>query len=129
MSSDPKNTALVVGGGFAGMQASLVLAERGHRVVLVEKQPAIGGLFPLLDNQFPTQSCGVCFMACDTPTYCPFVQCDLHENVEVLPFTAVDKVEGKAGDFRVALTQSPSCVDPDKCTDCGACEAVCPVSV
>src|SRR5512147_3283771 len=111
MSSDPKNTALVVGGGFAGMQASLVLAERGHRVVLVEKQPAIGGLFPLLDNQFPTQSCGVCFMACDTPTYCPFVQCELHENVEILPSARVEAVEGKAGEFRVRLSHAATCVD------------------
>ncbi|MBI5014878.1 MAG: CoB--CoM heterodisulfide reductase iron-sulfur subunit A family protein [Deltaproteobacteria bacterium] len=129
MTPDPKNTALVIGGGFAGMQASLVLAERGHKVVLVDKRPAIGGLFPLLDNQFPTQSCGVCFMACDTPTYCPFVQCDLHENVDVVPFASVDRVEGQAGEFRVGLTQSASCVDPEKCTDCGACEAVCPVTV
>lgn len=129
MSSDPKNTALVVGGGFAGMQASLVLAERGHRVVLADKRPALGGLFPLLDNQFPTQSCGACFMACETPTYCPFVQCDLHENVEVLPFASVEAVEGREGGFQVRLAQSPSCVDPEKCTDCGACEEVCPVSV
>ena len=127
--SDPKNTALVVGGGLAGMQASLVLAERGHRVVLLDERPAIGGLFPLLDNQFPTQSCGVCFMACDTPTYCPFVQCELHENVEILPYTSVTSVDGKAGAFRVKALQRASCVDPDKCTDCGACEEVCPVEV
>ncbi|MHB8762977.1 MAG: 4Fe-4S binding protein [Deferrisomatales bacterium] len=127
--TEPKNTALVVGGGLAGMQASLVLAERGHRVVLVDNRPAIGGFFPLLDNQFPTQSCGVCFMACDTPTYCPFVQCELHENVEIWPYASLDAVEGEAGAFRVKATQQASCVDPDKCTDCGACEAVCPVQV
>ncbi len=129
MNSDPKNTALVIGGGLAGMQASLVLAERGHRVVLLDERPAIGGLFPLLDNQFPTQSCGVCFMACDTPTYCPFVQCELHENVEILPYTSVTSVDGEAGAFRVKALQRASCVDPDKCTDCGACEEVCPVEV
>ncbi len=129
MNRTASNTALVVGGGLAGMQASLVLAERGHRVVLVENRPAIGGFFPLLDNQFPTQSCGVCFMACDTPTYCPFVQCELHSNVEIWPYASVDGVEGAAGAFRVTATQRASCVDPDKCTDCGACEAVCPVEV
>jgi heterodisulfide reductase subunit A len=129
MSESSKNTALVVGGGLAGMQASLLLAERGHRVVLLDKRPAIGGFFPLLDNQFPTQSCGVCFMACDTPTYCPFVQCELHENVEILPYASVVSVEGQAGAFRVRASQKASCVDPDKCTDCGACEEVCPVEV
>ncbi|MDW7710924.1 MAG: FAD-dependent oxidoreductase [Deferrisomatales bacterium] len=129
MSESSKNTALVVGGGLAGMQSALVLAERGHRVVLLDKRPAIGGFFPLLDNQFPTQSCGVCFMACDTPTYCPFVQCELHENVEILPYTSVESVEGEAGAFRVKVAQQASCVDPEKCTDCGACEEVCPVEV
>ncbi|GAB4280683.1 MAG: hypothetical protein Kow0092_36280 [Deferrisomatales bacterium] len=129
MTSSPQSMALVVGGGFAGMQAALVLAERGHRVTLLERRPAIGGLFPLLDNQFPTQSCGVCFMACDTPTYCPFVQCELHENVRILPYTRVEAVEGEQGAFTVRATQEPSCVDPDKCTDCGACEEVCPVEV
>lgn len=129
MNVDSKDVALVVGGGVAGMQASLVLAERGHKVVLVEKRPAVGGLFPLLDNQFPTQSCGVCFMACDTPTYCPFAQCELHENIEIRPLSSVVRVEGQVGDFRVHLAHEPSCIDPQKCTDCGACEAVCPVSV
>ncbi|WP_025322756.1 FAD-dependent oxidoreductase [Deferrisoma camini] len=124
------DTALVVGGGLAGMQAALVLAEQGRRVVLVEARPALGGFFPLLDNQFPTQSCGVCFMACDTPTYCPFVQCELHPNVEVVTFAAVEGVERDAeGRFRVRIAQRPTCVDPDACTDCGACEEVCPVSV
>lgn len=129
MNHDPTNTALVVGGGFAGMQAALILAERGHGVILVERRPAIGGLFALLDTQFPTQSCGLCFMACASPTYCPFVQCELHENVEVVSYARVGRVEGQAGAFRVHLTQELSGVDPEKCTDCGECEAVCPVRV
>ena len=63
LNSKGENTALVVGAGVAGMQAALILAARGHDVVLADKAAATGGLFPLLDNQFPTQSCGVCFMA------------------------------------------------------------------
>ena len=111
------------------MQAALLLAGRGHKVILSERAPAIGGLFPLLDNQFPTQSCGVCFMACDTPTYCPFVQCDLHENVTVAPSSTVTSVEKDEGSYKVTLTTTPTCVSAEKCTDCGACEAVCPVEV
>ena len=120
---------LVIGGGVAGMQAALVAAGNGRKVVLAEEQAAIGGLFPLLDNQFPTHSCGVCFMACETPTYCPFVQCELHENVEVVTSATVGEVSGAAGSFSVTLDRAPTSVDPDKCTDCGACEAVCPVEV
>ncbi len=129
ISGQATDTALVVGAGLAGMQAALVLAERGHRVVLADKRPAIGGFFPLLDNQFPTQSCGVCFMACDTPTYCPFVQCELHENVEILRYATVEEARPEGGGFRVRLTERPTCVDPERCTDCGACEEVCPVEV
>jgi heterodisulfide reductase subunit A len=98
-------------------------------VILADKAAATGGLFPLLDNQFPTQSCGVCFMACDTPTYCPFVQCDLHENIRVLTRAEITGVTGEAGAFSVEVSRRPSCVDNDACTDCGACEAVCPVEV
>jgi len=60
----------VIGGGFAGMTAALQLAEQGLAVTLVEKEVAIGGFFPLLDNTFPTNSCGVCFLSPKQPAYC-----------------------------------------------------------
>ena len=128
MDTDSKNRALVAGAGLAGMQAALALAERGHKVVLTDPRAAMGGLFPLLDNQFPTQSCGVCFMACKTPTFCPFIQCELHPNVEFLPNSRITGVAGSVGDFTLSLEVSPTSVDPYRCTDCGACEAVCPVA-
>ncbi|TAL17835.1 CoB--CoM heterodisulfide reductase iron-sulfur subunit A family protein [bacterium] len=124
-----ENTAVVVGGGPAGMQASLALAARGHQVFLVDSAPSVGGLFPLLDNQFPTQSCGLCFMACDTPTYCPFLQCHLHENVETISSATVSSAERSGENWKLHLSCAPSRVNPEKCTDCGACEAVCPVEV
>ena len=73
---------LVIGGGIAGMQSSLLLAEKGHKVYVLENSPAIGGFFPLLDRTFPTNSCGVCFMSPKPPAYCPIYESDFHENIE-----------------------------------------------
>jgi len=124
-----KGSALVVGAGIAGMQSALLLAEMGTKVFLLEQGPAIGGYFPLLDKTFPTNSCGVCFMSPTPPAFCPIYECNLHDNIELLPYSEVVKVEGKEGDFNVSVIRKPRMVDPKRCTLCEACIKVCPVEV
>jgi len=124
-----KSSALVIGAGIAGMQSALLLAEMGTKVFLLEQGPAIGGYFPLLDKTFPTNSCGVCFMSPTPPAFCPIYECHLHDNIELLPYSEVAKVEGKGGDFNVAVVRKPRFVDPKRCTLCEACVKVCPVEV
>ena len=124
-----RGSALVVGAGIAGMQSALLLAEMGTRVFLLEQGPAIGGYFPLLDKTFPTNSCGVCFMSPTPPAFCPIYECRLHDNIELLPYSEMVKVEGEAGDFRVSVLRKPRFVDSKRCTLCDACVKVCPVEV
>jgi heterodisulfide reductase subunit A len=124
-----KSSALVIGAGIAGMQSALLLAEMGTKVFLLEQGPAIGGYFPLLDKTFPTNSCGVCFMSPTPPAFCPIYECHLHDNVELLPYSEVTKVEGTGGDFKVSVVRKPRFVDPKRCTLCEACTKVCPVEV
>ncbi len=124
-----KSSALVVGAGIAGMQSALLLAEMGRKVFLLEQGPAIGGYFPLLDKTFPTNSCGVCFMSPTPPAFCPIYECHLHDNIELLPYSEVKRVEGPAGDFKASVLRKPRFVDPKRCTLCEACIKVCPVEV
>lgn len=124
-----KSSALVVGAGISGMQSALLLAEMGKKVFLLEQGPAIGGYFPLLDKTFPTNSCGVCFMSPTPPAFCPIYECHLHDNIELLPYSEVKKVQGAEGDFRVSIIRKPRYVDPKRCTLCEACIRVCPVEV
>ena len=124
-----KKKVAVVGGGFAGMTAALQLAEQGLSVTLVEKEVAIGGFFPLLDNTFPTNSCGVCFLSPRQPAYCPFVECRLHENLEIKVGSRPVALKGEPGEFNLTLAVDSYGVDQAKCIDCGECSEVCPVSV
>ncbi len=127
--SQKMKKVMVVGGGFAGMTAALQLGEQGCAVTLVEKEAAIGGFFPLLDNTFPTNSCGVCFLSPRQPAYCPFVECRLHDNLEIKVGSQPVNIVGEPGNFTVTLRVAPLGVDQEKCIDCGECSAVCPVSV
>ena len=110
---------LVVGGGIAGMQASLDLAETGYRVYLVEKGPAIGGAMAQLDKTFPTNDCAMCTLA---PR---LVDCGRHPNVEKLTYSEVLALDGQPGRFRVRVKKKARSVDEDKCTGCGDCMTNC----
>jgi heterodisulfide reductase subunit A2 len=124
-----QGAALVIGAGIAGMQSALLLAEMGRQVFLLEQGPAIGGYFPLLDKTFPTNSCGVCFMSPTPPAFCPIYECHLHDNIVLLPYSEVAKVEGREGNFQVSVVRKPRFVDSSRCTRCEACVKVCPVEV
>ncbi|MBN2707122.1 MAG: CoB--CoM heterodisulfide reductase iron-sulfur subunit A family protein, partial [Deltaproteobacteria bacterium] len=127
--NDKRKKVAVIGAGFAGMTAALQLAEQGFAVTLVEKEAAIGGFFPLLDNTFPTNSCGVCFLSPKQPAYCPFVECRLHENLEIRVGSRPVALQGEPGNFVLRLAVTPYGVSQEDCIDCGRCVEVCPVSV
>ncbi len=114
---------MVVGGGISGIQASLDLADMGFKVYLVEESPAIGGKMAQFDKTFPTNDCSMCI---ESPK---FIECERHPNIEVLTYTEVDRVQGKAGEFTVTLIKKPRYVDTDKCTGCTVCAEYCPVKV
>jgi heterodisulfide reductase subunit A len=114
---------LVVGGGISGIQAALDLANTGFKVYLVDKAPAIGGKMAQLDKTFPTNDCSMCI---ESPK---FLECRRHPNIVLLTHTHVDRVEGKAGDFKVTLTKKPRYIIEDKCTGCTTCAQYCPVKV
>ncbi|MFQ5622382.1 MAG: FAD-dependent oxidoreductase [Paracoccaceae bacterium] len=119
----PTGAALVVGGGIAGMQASLDLANTGFKVFMAEQQSAIGGHMARLDKTFPSNDCAMC-------TISPrLVDSGQHLDIDVLTNTEVLALEGEAGNFTATLHSKARFVDTDKCTACDDCAKVCPVSV
>ncbi len=114
---------MVVGGGVAGAQAALDAAELGFYVYLVEKSSAIGGVMAQLDKTFPTNDCAMCILS---PK---LVECGRHLNIELLTLSEVQQVTGEPGNFTVNLLQKPRYIDISKCTGCGECASVCPVSL
>jgi heterodisulfide reductase subunit A len=116
-------TVLVVGGGVAGLQAALDLAEAGVSVFLVEKESTIGGSMAKLDKTFPFNDCSMCILA---PK---LVEGGRHQNIELLTLCEVTAIEGSAGNFQVTVRQKPRYVDSGKCIACGLCSEVCPKTV
>ncbi len=114
---------MVVGSGIAGIQASLDLANSGLKVYLVEKGISIGGVMAQLDKTFPTNDCSACILS---PK---LVEVGRHPNVEILTRRTVESVEGEPGRFKVRMTKAPRFIDLSKCTGCGDCANVCPISV
>ena len=114
------DSVLVIGGGIAGIQASLDLAEAGARVVLVEREATIGGIMAVLDKNFPTLDCSICIEAPKMS------EVNLHPNIEIMSLAEVDRVEGMPGDYQVRIRQTARFVT-DECTRCGECATACPV--
>jgi heterodisulfide reductase subunit A len=113
--------ALVIGGGIAGIQASLDLAEAGTEVFLVERQPSIGGRMAQLDKTFPTNDCAMCILS---PK---LVEVSKHPNIHLLTHTELLALDGEAPAFTARVRQHPRYVDEAKCTGCGICTTKCPV--
>lgn len=114
------DSVLVIGGGIAGIQASLDLANRGTTVYLVEKTPSIGGRMAQLDKTFPTLDCSICILA---PK---MIECYRHPNIRLLTYSEVTGVSGSSGNFNVKIQKNPRYVDAEKCTGCGTCIEKCP---
>ena len=114
---------MVIGGGITGIQASLDLAASGVQVHLVEMTPSIGGRMAQLDKTFPTNDCSICILA---PK---MIECFNHKRINVMTYSQVQSIKGKAGDFTVSVLRRPRFVDEDKCTGCGACMEKCPKKV
>jgi heterodisulfide reductase subunit A len=117
--NDASSAALVIGGGIAGIQAALDIADAGFKVYLVEREPSIGGRMAQLDKTFPTLDCSSCIL---TPK---MVDVARHPNIELLTYSEVEAVEGEAGRFRVRVRKKARSVDMDKCTSCGLCAENC----
>jgi heterodisulfide reductase subunit A len=115
--------ALVIGGGIAGIQSALDLAEMGIMAVLVESGPSIGGRMAQLDKTFPTNDCAMCILS---PR---LVEAGSHPYITIMTNSEVVSVEGEAPDFKIMVRKRPRYIDEAKCTGCGICSTKCPVRI
>jgi heterodisulfide reductase subunit A len=107
--------ALVIGGGVAGIQAALDIADAGYEVVMVEREPSIGGKMAGLSETFPTSDCSQCIL---TPR---MVDVGQHPRIKLYTYSEVESVEGFVGNFKVTIRKKARYVDISKCTGCGEC--------
>ena len=113
--------ALVIGGGIAGIQTALDIAEAGFDVDIVEKTPTIGGKMAQIDKTFPTLDCASCIV---TPK---MVDCSQNEKIHIYSYSEVEDVKGFVGNFTVKIKKKARYVDENKCTGCGDCTTKCPM--
>ena len=123
MKENVTGSVMVIGGGIAGVQASLDLADSGYFVYLVERTASVGGIMSQLDKTFPTNDCSMCIMA---PK---LVEVGRHPNVELLTLSEVTGLSGTAGNFTARVVCHPRYVDVTKCIACGLCAEKCPKKV
>ncbi len=120
---DINPNVLVVGGGIAGIQAALEIADAGYHVYMVEREPSIGGHMAQFDKTFPTLDCSACIL---TPK---MFQAGTHPNITLMTYAEVERVEGFVGNFTVQVRQRARKVDTSLCTGCGVCQEKCPKKV
>ncbi len=113
--------ALVIGGGIAGIQTALDIADAGFEVDIVETKPTIGGKMAQLDKTFPTLDCAACIL---TPKMVDVAQ---HEKIRIFSYSEVQEVKGFVGNFTVSIKKKARYVNEDLCTGCGACTEKCPM--
>ena len=118
--SPVKKRALVIGGGIAGIQTALDIADAGFEVDIVEKKPNIGGKMTQIDKTFPTLDCAACIL---TPK---MVDCAQNEKIHIYAYSEVAAVKGFVGNFKVTIRKKARFVDATKCTGCGLCTEKCP---
>ncbi|WP_135606215.1 CoB-CoM heterodisulfide reductase HdrA2 [Methanococcoides sp. NM1] len=115
---------LVIGGGVAGIEAALTLADAGTHVYMVEKEPTIGGKMALLNEVFPTNDCSICVLA---PK---MTDVQNHPNIEMRTYSEITDISGSVGNFNVKGVQHPRYVMVDRCKGCiDECSHVCPVEI
>ena len=114
---------MVVGGGIAGIQSALEIADAGYHVYLVEREPSIGGHMAQFDKTFPTLDCSACIL---TPK---MVQVGTHPNITLLTWSEVEKVDGFVGNFTVTVRKKARKIIEELCTGCGICQEKCPKKV
>jgi heterodisulfide reductase subunit A len=117
------SNVLVVGGGIAGIQAALEIADSGNHVYLVEREPSIGGHMAQFDKTFPTLDCSACIL---TPK---MVSAGNHKNITLLTWSEVETVDGFVGNFTVTIRKKARYIDESLCTGCGVCQEKCPKKV
>ncbi|MBP8645250.1 MAG: FAD-dependent oxidoreductase [Syntrophobacteraceae bacterium] len=123
MAQQKVGAVAVVGGGIAGIQSALDIANSGFKVYLIEEQPNVGGVMAQLDKTFPTNDCSSCMMG---PK---LVELANHRNIQILTKADVEGISGEPGNFTLTVKRNPRYVIEDRCTGCGECEKVCPVDL